>query len=196
MNFLISNLLDYFLNLEPLLMFFWTISIITTLVFLVQAILSLLGIGGADDLNADFDGNLDGDGSSFSWLSFRNMINFLMGFGWSGVLLYHQISNVSLLVFVALVVGISFVAMFAMIMRQFHKLEENNTFNIQHTLNKTAQVYLTIPAMKQGKGKIHISVNGSLRELDALSESDLIETGSMVKIIKVIDDTLLTVEKI
>lgn len=196
MNSIIADVIEYYLNLEPLLLIFWTIAIISSVIFLFQAILSLLGLGGAGDLDADFDGNLDGDGSSFQWLSFRNMVNFLLGFGWSGVLLYNQISNVSILILVSLIIGLSFVAIFVFVMKQFYRLEENNTFNIQNTLNKTAQVYLAIPAMKQGKGKILISINGSVRELDALSEAEAIETGSMVRVIKIIDNSLITVEKI
>ena len=179
-----------------MLLIFWCIAIISSLIFIIQSILSLLGFGGADDLDADFDGNLDGDGSSYGWLSFRNMINFLLGFSWSGVLFYNQIANTSLLIFISLVIGLAFVAMFVLIMRQFRKLEENNTFKIENTVNKTGQVYLAIPAMRQGKGKILISINGSTRELDALSEADAIETGSLVRVTKVIDNTLLSVEKI
>jgi hypothetical protein len=37
--------------------------------------------------------------------------------------------------------------------QQILKLSENNSFKIENTLHKTAQVYLTIPEAKSGKGK-------------------------------------------
>jgi membrane-bound ClpP family serine protease len=63
-------------------------------------------------------------------------------------------------------------------------------------MNKTASVYLTIPASKSGKGKIQISVRGSMHELDAMTEGDKIETGAPVKVVRVEGSTLVFVEKI
>jgi hypothetical protein len=37
--------------------------------------------------------------------------------------------------------------------------------------SKTAQVYLTIPEAKSGKGKVLISINGAMHELDAMTLS-------------------------
>ena len=56
--------------------------------------------------------------------------------------------------------------------------------------------YLTIPAKGNGKGKIHISVNGSLHELDAITENDRIPTGSIVKIVDITSDNMVVVEKL
>jgi hypothetical protein len=50
------------------------------------------------------------------------------------------------------------------------KLGEDNSFKISNTLHKTAEVYLTIPENKTGKGKIMISVHGSFHELEAMTE--------------------------
>ena len=65
-----------------------------------------------------------------------------------------------------------------------------------NTLNKTAEVYLTIPEYKKGKGKIMISVNGSYHELDAMTENDKIQSGSVVKVVKIENNNILIVETI
>ena len=195
MDSMVHEVLEYFLNLEPMLLIYWVIALVASFIFLIQTILVILGLDGGADFDADFDGNLEGD-SSFHWLSFRNIVNFMLGFGWAGVLLYDVIVSPALLVLASTGTGVIFVLMFLMIMQQFRKLEENNTFTIQKTLNKTAQVYLTIPAQKKGKGKILISVNGTTHELDALSESEAIETGAMVKVTRIIDNSLISVERI
>ena len=77
------------------------------------------------------------------------------------------------------------------------KLSENNSFNIKETLNKTAEVYLSIPENKTGKGKVMLSVRGSVHELDAMTiDQEKINTGSIVKIISIDNNQLLIVEKI
>ena len=76
------------------------------------------------------------------------------------------------------------------------KLAEDNSFKISNTLNKTADVYLTIPEKKTGKGKIMISINGSFHELDAMTENEQIPTGSVVKVVKIEHSDILIVETI
>ena len=64
------------------------------------------------------------------------------------------------------------------------KLDRNNTFNLKNVVGKNADVYLTIPARKAETGKITISLNGSMHELEALTPDDAaIPTGGKVKII-------------
>ena len=86
--------------------------------------------------------------------------------------------------------------MFFVIIRQVQRLAEDNSFKMENTLNKTADVYLTIPEQKSGKGKILISVKGSIHELDAMTENDRIPTGSVVKVVKIENKNILIVETI
>jgi membrane protein implicated in regulation of membrane protease activity len=85
--------------------------------------------------------------------------------------------------------------MFFSVIKQVQKLAENNSFSIHNTLGKSAEVYLTIPGQKQGKGKIMISVNGAFHELEAMTENDSIATGAVVKVVR-IENNLLIVETI
>ena len=56
-------------------------------------------------------------------------------------------------------------------------------------------MYLTIPGKKVGKGKILISVRGSVRELDAMTDNEeKIPTGSVVKVIRIENENILIVE--
>jgi len=76
------------------------------------------------------------------------------------------------------------------------RLAEDNTFNINKSVNKTAEVYINIPGEKKGKGKVQISVDGSVHEIDAVTEGEKISSGSIVKIVRVENNNLLVVEKI
>lgn len=181
-------------NLEPLLKTFWFVAIPTSIIFLIQTIMTFLGVDATDGLEADFDGNLSDVDAPFQLFSLRNLINFLLGFSWTGISFYTTISNPILLVAISLVVGILFLYLFYIAMKQIQKLAENNSFNIQNTLNKTAEVYLTIPENKTGKGKIMISVNGSFHELEAMTESEKIQSGAIVKVVKIENNNILIVE--
>jgi hypothetical protein len=85
--------------------------------------------------------------------------------------------------------------LFFVLIKQILKLSEDNSFKLENTLHKTADVYLTIPESKSGKGKIQISVKGSVHELDAMTQQlEKIPSGSVVKVIAV-DSGVLIVEK-
>lgn len=183
-------------NLEPLLKTFWFVAIPTSLIFIIQTIMTFLGVDSSDGLEADFDGNFSDVEAPFQLFSLRNLINFLLGFGWTGISFFTTISNSIVLVILSLLVGVLFVYLFFVLMKQIQKLAENNSFNIANTLNKTAEVYLTIPENKKGKGKIMISVNGAFHELEAMSEKEKIQSGSVVKVVKIENNNILIVETI
>lgn len=175
---------------------FWYIALIFSAIFLIQTILTFIGSDASDGLNADFDGNLDHVDAPFQLFSLRNLINFLLGFGWTGIAFYNAISNKTLLVVLAAIVGIIFVVLFFFLIQQIMKLTEDNTFNISNLKGKTGEVYINIPPNKTGKGKILVSVNGSNHELDAMTISDeMIASSSIVKVIEV-ENNILLVSKI
>jgi len=186
--------MDFLDSLPILLQSFWYIALPTSLIFVLQTLLTFTGADATDGLDADFDGDLGGEAGPFQLFSLRNLINFLLGFSWTGICFYDQIPNENILIAVALGVGILFVWVFFMIINQVKKLAEDNSFSLQNTLYQTAEVYLPIPENKSGKGKVHIHVNGSLKELDAISLDIRFEAGTLVKIIDIQKPDLLIVK--
>ena len=56
-------------------------------------------------------------------------------------------------------------------------------------------MYLRIPAARSGRGKVQVSVKGSVHEIDAMTDRDEeIATGGQVKIVEVLGDDLLLVD--
>lgn len=185
-----------FLNaLEPLLKIFWYVAIAASVLFIIQTIMTFVGMDGSDGVEADFDGDLGHDTAPGQYFSFRNFINFLLGFSWTGVLFYDKIESKALLVAFAVLVGLSFLLAFFYILKQMKKLAEDNSTKIEQALGKTAEVYLSIPARKTGKGKILVSIQGSTKELYAVSEGDTIPTSASVKIIGIENESTLIVEQ-
>lgn len=183
-----------FENLDPLLRIFWFVAIPTSLVFVIQTIMTFIGVDASDGLDADFDGDLSHGDAPFQLFSLRNLINFLLGFSWAGISFFTTIENKTLLIGIAVAVGAAFVYIFFLIIRQIQRLSEDNSFNINNAINKTAEVYLTIPERKTGKGKVMVSVKGSFHELDAMTEYDKIPSHTMVRIVRVVSGNVLIVE--
>ncbi len=190
--------MDLFNSLEPLQKFFWTIACCASLVFLIQTILTFVGLGTDADVDAGpMDGSADSmeDGSLSGVFSFRNLINFLLGYGWAGVLLYNSIDKSWLLQLIAIAVGLVFVLAFVFMFRQVMKLSHDGSFKMKEAIGLKADVYLRIPAARSGRGKVQVSVKGSVHEIDAMTDNDKeIATGGQVEIIDVLGDDLLLVK--
>ena len=219
-----TTISNWFAGLDTTMQILWACAIAASVVFIIQNALMLIGLGGMDadvdadvstdfDVHTDFDGDAGGDadistghtghegtlGSAgiFSLFTLRNFINFFLGFGWGGISLAGAVPNKALLVFLSFLIGVLFVAVFAVLMRMMLKLEKSGNFKIQDCVGQTASVYLRIPANHAAAGKIQISINGSVHELNAFTdEAETLATGSRVKVIKVIDGGSLLVERI
>ena len=186
--------MEFFSAMDPLLKTFWFLAIPVSVVFIIQTIMTFMGMDSHDGATADFDSNLTGTDAPFQLFSLRNLINFLLGVGWTGVSFYSTISNPVLLILLALAVGILFVLLFFVVIKQLKRLAEDNSFQMTETLNKTAEVYTPIPAGRNGKGKILLSVRGSVHELEAMTDGDRIESGKVVKVIRIDNSDIFIVE--
>lgn len=188
--------MDYFEQMEPLLRTFWYVALPASLIFAIQTILSFIGADASDGLEADFNGDFEGGSDTFQLFSLRNLINFLLGFSWTGISFYSNIPNATLLILLALAVGGLFVYLFFIIIKQVQKLAEDNSFRYEKTIGKTGEVYLTIPGQFAGKGKISLSIKGSAHELDAITAGDSLPSGALARVVKIESDNLLVVEKL
>lgn len=182
-------------GMPTLLQGFWWVAIIVSAIFLVQTILTFVVGDATDGIDADFDGDLSGADAPFQMFSLRNLINFLLGFSWTGIAFYNGIANKTLLILLAVLVGVFFVFLFFMVIRQLLKLTEDNTFKKEALIGKTGTVYLSIPEHRNGIGKIQISYNSTSYELEAATEGDRLPSGVLVQVVQ-IENQLLIVTKI
>lgn len=185
---------EFFTSMETAQQIYWYIAIGASLFFIIQTILTFIGADTDTGVDADFDGDLDGGGFPFQLFSLRNLVNFLLGLGWTGVALYNSIASKFVLGLVAVFVGLFFIAICFYIMRFFMKMAEDNSFKIEDAIGNTGSVYLTIPANKQGRGRVQISVKGSVHELDAITDDkEPLKNGSLIKVLKT-EGNILVVE--
>lgn len=173
---------QWYTNLTAIEQFFWTIALIASTVFLVQAVLTLIGMD--SDYDFDFaDGDTMDMGGALSLFSIRSIVNFFVGFGWCGVSMIGSTENTFLIYAVSVLAGIAFTSMYLFLRRKLKGLESDGSLNMTDCLGMEGSVYLRIPARKKGKGKIQVSVNGSIHEFDAVTQGEQIPTGELVKIV-------------
>lgn len=187
-------MVDKFLALEFPMQIFWGIAMVTSVFFVIQTIMAFMGLDADTDDGSGFE-SVEMEGLT-GYFSFRNLINFLLGYGWGGILLQGAIPNMILLELAAVGVGLLFVMVFVILLRQVMKLSTDKTFHMNEAVGLIADTYLRIPGEKKGVGKVLVSVRGSVHEIDAMTEGAEIPTGTKVRITKVLSSELLEVEKI
>lgn len=185
---------ESFQDMDTWMQVFWVCAVVGSIIFLIQMVLTLIGMD-SSDMDVDFDGADTMDlGGGISLFSIKNFVNFIVGFGWGGVCLSTAIENYWVLTLLALLVGVAFVLMFFFIKKQTKKLEHNGAFDIADCVGKTVDVYLRIPAGQSGKGKVQVSLNGSIHEFDAMTAGDSIASGQKVEVVSTIDGSTVLVK--
>ena len=175
----------------------WGISLAASLVFIVQTVMVFIGAD-ADvngDLSAAADADVLADGGNL--YTFRNVVNFLLGFGWSGIILEDGIPNVPLRLFVSILIGVLLVALVMALFKWLSSMQQSGNIQLSAAAaGCKGEVYLPIPASGSGKGKVQLSISGAIREYDALTGGPALATGEMVVVTSVVDSTTVCVEKI
>ncbi len=174
---------------------YWVIAGISSVIFIILLILTLVG-GDTDGVDGDVDLEVEGDtGINFQFLSFKNLMGFFTIFGWSGISCLDAGFSNSLTVFVSVICGLLMMLTMASLFYYLAKLQSSGTLKLKNALNQIGEVYLTVGANRSSIGKISITVQGTLRELDALTEEtrDLTQ-GDVVRVKQVTDNGILIVE--
>lgn len=178
---------------------FWMIAGVSSALFVVLFGLSLVGLDSDTDVDADVDTDIDHGhdfsiDKDFSALSIRSIVAFLTFFGWTGVYLLAQGRSMVFSMIVALLVGLAAMFLVAYMIFKFAQMEKSTTVNVNNALDQQAEVYLAIPQHLEGKGKVHLVVDGSLHEFDAETQGDRLPSGSQVRVIDILENQVLLVE--
>ncbi|WP_350289798.1 hypothetical protein [uncultured Croceitalea sp.] len=174
---------------------YWTTALISSAIFIVLIILTIVG-GDADDMGGDVDAEVDGDsGIGFQFLSFKNLMGFFTIFGWSGIACLDNNLSTSLTVIVSVICGLLMMTAMAALFYYLAKLQSSGTLKMKNALNQVGEVYLTVGAKRSSIGKVSINVQGTLRELEALTDekNDLVQ-GNVVQVKEVTDNGILIVQ--
>lgn len=173
---------------------FWMIALLFSLLFVIQTILSFTS-GDSDSSMGDADASIaDDDGTGHQFFTIKNLIAFFTIFGWTGIAFIKGGMDKGITIGAALLAGGLMVAMMVFLLRSMSRLKHSGTLQIANALDKIGETYLFIPAKRNGYGKVHIKVQGSLQELQAITDDETdIPTGKLVKVIQVVNSNILVV---
>lgn len=181
----------------------YLVAIPSTLIFILQAILLLIGIGeggsGIDDIDvgpdltdALDDGSNPMDFDTFRLFSVQSVMALLCVFSWTAVSMLHNDCSVPVTLVVALLAGVVMMFVVSWLIHSMKKLAQNGTMEINNALGATGSVYLRIPPKGQGIGKVNVMIQGQLQEMDAVTDGEeAIPTGASVRIVDVRNSQLV-----
>src|SRR5687767_11902773 len=174
----------------------WAFGIIFSVLFLFQTLYSLF-VGDTDDSSAvgsadSYIGDDTGIGHQF--FTVKNLVAFFTMFGWVGIAAYNSGLNKWITVAIAFIAGFTMVLLMVFLLRNVNKLRHSGTMQIKNALNQVCETYLFIPPRRNGIGKVHIRIQGSLHELDAITDDETqIPTGKIVKVTGIVNEQILLV---
>ena len=191
---------EWWTSLDLFMKILWCIAIASSLIFIIETVLTFIGADVEMDMDTDFDiadGGFEGD-PSMNLYTFRNLVNFLLGMSWTAILLNEQMKSKALLMLIAFAVGAAIVFAVMMMFKGLSKMQQSGNINVfESAVGCSGKVYLTVPGERKGQGKVQININNSVREYDALTDSeDELKTGTSIKVTEVLDASTLLVEEI
>jgi membrane protein implicated in regulation of membrane protease activity len=130
----------------------------------------------------------------FGVLSFRTIVAAIALFGVSGEAALSGGLNTTTTLVIA--VGSGIAAMYAVhgLMRGLKSLDVDRTVRIERAIGLPGTVYLSIPGHHAGSGKIHLTLQKRLDELEAVTAGERLANGTKVRVIGVVGPATVEVE--
>ena len=185
---------DWFSNLELFPKIYWGIALLGSLIFIITLILTFAS-GDSGDLG-DVDSDIEGDtGIGFQFITFKNLVGFFTLFGWSGIACIDAGFSNPLTILISVVCGLIMMSIMAAMFYYMAKLNDSGTLDFKNAVGAVGEVYLTIGANRSSLGKVHVKIQGALRELEALTDADTnLKSTSVIKVKDVTKNGILIVE--
>ncbi len=197
-------MVEWWNSLSAMMKVLWAITLSASLIFVIQSVMTFLGAGDSSDFDVDTDVSGDVDvpdtdvhGTGQGLLTFRNFVNFLLGFGWSAILLRESIGSTPLLIVVSVIVGVILVILVMLLFKWLSGMQEAGNINVfKSAVGCEGKVYLAIPGERSGSGKVQITINDAVREYEAVTDGPALATGTSVRVVEVISTDTMLVEPI
>ena len=126
----------------------------------------------------------------------RGVVAFFVVFGWLGVVLSESSIHIALTILLSSLAGLAMMFFLAWLFRAVMRLRSDGNTDNKNALGTAGKVHLTIPPERSGHGKVHLMLQGSLVEREAVTdEADPIPTGAEVVVIGLSGQTDLVVKR-
>ena len=178
---------------------YWIVAIPSTLLLLIQVVMTLMG-GDADDFETDVDGDLDADmdgGAGWQFFTYKNVLGFFTLFGWTGLGFLQMGLGLFFVGILSAIAGLIMMFVMAALFYYISKLNQSGTMVIDHAIGHTGEVYLRVPPGREGHGKVMVEIQGTLREMEAITDDEKeLPTGSMAQVLEIINNQILLVTQV
>ncbi len=192
-----------------------------TIVLIIQAILTIIGIGGDHDASFDshdlgghdmgfdghdsgFDGHADGhmdghagheagseDVGGFQFFTVRGIVAFFCVFGWTGYAIDPSLGIAAVLL-ISTAAGFLAMLVIGLMFYGVRRMQSSGNLRFSNAIGRSAEVYIPVPAQRGGKGKVMVEIQERFVEAEAITdEEEKLKTGETVKVIGNIGNTLI-----
>lgn len=187
---------EWFSNLELFPKIYWVVALLGSLIFIITLILTFIGGDAEMDDVGDVDAEIDSDtGIGFQFITFKNLVGFFTIFGWSGIACLDAELSKPLTIIISSICGLIMMTIMAAMFYYMKKLNDSGTLNYKNAIDAVGEVYLTIGANRSKIGKAHVRIQGALRELEALTDSNTdLASGTVIKVKNVTSNGILIVQ--
>jgi len=174
---------------------YWVIAIISSTIF-VFVLISTFLVGDADGVDGDVDADIESDtGIGFQFFTFKNLVAFFTIFSWAGISAMDAGYGKAVTIVVSVIAGLIMMVIMAVMVYYINKLVSSGTLKLENAIGSVGEVYLTIGANRSKIGKVHVNIQGALRELDALADSkENLKTGTVIKVKEITGTGILIVQ--
>lgn len=182
---------------------FACIGIPATLILVIQTVLLMFGIGDGEGADADIDpdgfdlGEAASADNGLTLFTVRGIVAMFCVGGWAGIVFVDLGLSNLLSIILSSVCGIAALVGIAYLMKAVLRLQSSGNIRLGSALGKVGEVYIPIPPKGEGKGKISITVQDRLIEIDAISGgTEPLKTGEAVRVVSTDESGLVVVEKV
>jgi membrane protein implicated in regulation of membrane protease activity len=182
-----------------------------TVVMFLQLILMLFGYGTGSDADTDSDGDCgdaapdntsyeagSNNSSGFSKIfTVRGIVAFFALGGWAGLAALSAGIPLIWSIQISLLSGVAALMLASIVIRLALRMQDSGNLNLKHALAQTAEVYITIPPLREKTGKVMVLMQERLVELEAVTDSDTaIKPNTKVEVVGIADNERLIVRPI
>lgn len=185
--------------------FFWVLAIPFSALFIIQMFLLIIGIEGSvedfeiqSDIDLDTSTDIDDYDNSnlepnapLKLVTLRNIVIFFTIFSWTGIMGSRNDYSKIFTILLGVILGSLVILILSIVYKFIIRLTESGNMDLKYSIGATGQVYLTILENGKRGGKVQVTFQSSLRELDAITYGDRIPTGVKIIVIGVEDNYLV-----
>jgi len=123
--------------------------------------------------DADVDTDIESDGGiDFQFLTLKNLIAFFTIFSWTGIACLDSGLSRGLSLGISTAAGLAMILIMASIFYFLSRAVESGTLNMKNAPGAVGEVYMEILPQRGNIGKVQVTIQGSMRTLEALTDDD------------------------